>query len=219
MSYIQNVFITVSDRHDLTAEQLKRWEEYSQKHYDTKHILFKEMGKNGEHPHYHFYGKLKTAKRSNALKSQFITMLFKDRELDRDERKHLVVFKKAYDEIKLIGGYCTKESDYKIQFQKNIDIVHYKKEYERRSKEIQYTRPIPISLGNAPFLMNAYMTERYGEEWTNRKSLGYSDTSSIIKQLIQDGYSAHTLLKSIEDITFALKCILKIDELVFTGHN
>ena len=209
MAYIKDVFITVSDKHSLSTTQLKKWQEYSQKHYDTKHILFVEQGKNGTHEHYHFYGRLKEAKRSNALKKQFINMIFKDRVLDKDEVKHLVVLKESIDPIKLVGGYLTKEADFKIHHQKNIDLQWYQKECERRSKGVKYDKPRPISFADAPFLIEAYMTQKEGEAWTSISSLGYDNIKRAIKLLIQDNYSAHTLLPRLEEILWGLKCLRK----------
>lgn len=214
MSYIKDVFITVSDRQSLSSEQLNRWKEYSQKHYDTKHILFVENGKTGDHPHYHYYGRLKDSKRTNALKKQFINMLFKDRDLDKDELKHLVVLKEATDVIKLVGGYLTKEADYQIHHQKNIDLQWFQKECERRQKGVKYDKPRPISFQNAPFLIEAYMTQRMGEEWKNKDKIKNSDVKEAIQFLIQDGYSAHTLVKHIEDIRFALRCLRKEKDVI-----
>lgn len=220
MTYANELFITISPKHELTQEVVEKVKKYIQKHFDTKHIIIKEMGKDGDHPHLHIYGMSKEQKRTNAFKTNFITHLWRN-ELSPDERKHMVDVKKANHTDKLLGWYFQKEENSTVILNKGIDLEHFKVKFEKTKQKVKYEMPKSVSFSNAPFFFIAFMEQNYSDYWTEMKNrqhsenfIGISDVNTIITLTLRHNYATHTLLKNKEDIQFAINSILSSSEII-----
>lgn len=140
-------FVTISHS---DVDNLKGTTEYI-KHVkkDTKkHLVVKELGKQGKHPHYHIYveydNKTRTDNYTKQLKTQYFT------ELDPVENKRAIVVKSVYDVSKLVGMYFQKEEGYEVVANKSVDLDYYKKQCKIKAVKPSYKF---ITFNELPFFI------------------------------------------------------------------
>ncbi len=215
MTYTKEIFLTISTRQDLDANQLKKLRDYVQKHYNTKHLLVKETGKDGTHPHYHFYGHLKESRRINALTSQWKNALFKGYNLDTDEDRQCLIIKSVNQTDKLLGWYFQKEKTSQIMMKKDIDLDYYQKKWIETQKEVKYTVPKTITFRDAPYFMIKYMETKHPDAWESikvkqeqSKFVLLCDVKLILGLMIRDNIAGHLLFSKTEDLAFALNILM-----------
>lgn len=215
MTYTKQIFVTISTRHDLDAIQLDRLINYVRKHYDTKHLLVQETGKDGTHPHYHFYGELKESRRVNALTSQWKTAIFKGYDLDTDELRNSLIIKNVDKIAKLLGWYFQKEETSKILMKKNIDLDYFKKKWVDSQKDIKYEVPKTITFRDAPYYIIKYMETKQPDIWEEMKARQqegdfflHTDVKRILGLMIKDNIAGHLLIAKIEELSYAINCLI-----------
>jgi len=218
MTYTKEIFLTISTRQDLDAVQLKRLKDYVLKHYNTKHLLVKETGKDGTHPHYHFYGNLKESRRINALTSQWKHALFKGYNFDTDEERQCLTIKAVNQIHKLLGWYFQKEQTSQIMMKKDIDLDYFQKKWIETQKEVKYRVPKTVTFRDAPYFMIKYMETKHPTEWETIKVkqeqsrfVLLCDVKLILGLMIRDNIAGHLLFSKTEELALALNILMVPD--------
>lgn len=149
----KHLFVTISHP---AVDSLKGTSEYLDyvKKSVKRHLIIKELGKNGDHPHYHIYAEEDEAKRADNYKQCLIRKYFTT--LQGNHRRYTIVVKAVTNLNKLIGGYFIKEDNHTIISNKNVNLDQIKKMVKSSSSKITYKF---ISFNELPFFLINYIDE------------------------------------------------------------
>lgn len=111
-----NLFVTVSTRYDpqVHKDGLVCWTEEM---FPDFHMMVREVGEDGTHPHYHIVGIASKEYRTDTVKTTLYTRLGKDRKGDPwtpEELKRSIVVKIHHDPVGCAGSYMSKEDTFEI---------------------------------------------------------------------------------------------------------
>lgn len=165
--------------------------------------LVRELGKNGDHPHFHGYLRYRDPKFSHNLKSTILRLIRPaiTCELDDNMRKHMVDVKVAKDPEKWISQYLAKEFGANEIFRKNVDLEEVLQRFESRLPPLEFEkrRITPISLNRAPEAILEFAARTGSAITINRKSV-----LKTLHLMHNAGYLIAPLVFKVKDIHRAI---------------
>lgn len=124
----------------------------------SRHLIIKELGKDKVHPHYHIYLQYLKPVRANNLTAQYKKKYFTN--LTPTEDKIFLKVKAAIELNKLLGFYFQKEKDYEIVSKKDVDLKHYKSEWDKQKPSTIQTKFKFVSYTELPFFIINYIEDQ-----------------------------------------------------------